>query len=148
MTFLCSHHRRQLANDLDFARKRWYQLVYQARTQIGLQQWEAAVTLYGNALEVAELSLADVNKARATERFLQTAVEMLHALRNSEYRVDTHALYQHAVNIVHQRVPKLATDNTLQPLTDVTFEPLSRVNAWMQHWHNLLQPNASARQLQ
>jgi len=135
MSFLCQNHRAQLCGDADRAQSSWHLAIARARRSVLDKAWNKAVMYYGNALEISEIRLTHHRVKAALEDYIRTSVEMMHAVRNSSWQQDSEAFYEMIVDKVDGFDHPATIGHRLQPLVDVAFEPLDRVNEWMTQWH-------------
>lgn len=138
MGFLCPHHRETITSDSDQAEISWQKTMHAGRRSVTEMTWDKAVMFYGNALEISEILLRKLPGKRSQERYVRASVELMHAMRNSQYHQDSLALFQMILNRLDREDLAKSTKKTLKPLKDVTFEPLEKVNHWMSQWHAMV----------
>ncbi len=138
MGFLCSNHKQFLTANPKVAQKKWHQIIRDARQLVTEEQWSKAVIYYGNALEVSDILLTLNSCEKNQERYVQTALEMMHAVRNSQHQAETVAFYHMVVNRLNKEPLPVSFDTKLSPLKEVAFESLAKVNQWMQQWHAII----------
>ena len=138
MGFLCTNHRQHIKENPQRAHQSWNKTLFAARQLVKESRWNQAVIFYGNALEISEIMLTQESCIKSQECYLRTAVELMHALRNSEHEYDSLALFQMVLNRLEKERENFNCHEQLRPLKDVAFEPLSDVNRWMVQWHELV----------
>ncbi len=138
MGFLCANHREYITNDPHRAQVSWNKTLYTARKLVNETRWDEAVIYYGNALEISDIMMSQELTSASQERYLRTAVELMHALRNSHHQYNALAFFQMILDRLEQDIEQFNSQKQLKPLKDVAFEPLPEVNRWMTMWHELL----------
>jgi hypothetical protein len=138
MGFLCTTHRENIKQNPQRAHNSWNKTLSAARQLVKENRWDQAVIFYGNALEISEIMLTQESCSMTQERYLRTAVELMHALRNSHHEYDSNALFQMVLNRLEKEEDNFNCQAQLRPLKDVAFEPLTDVNRWMTQWHELV----------
>ncbi|TCS36744.1 hypothetical protein BCF53_12218 [Reinekea marinisedimentorum] len=134
MKFLCPQHRSKLSGCPQRAMQFWQKTFFESRAFINAGDWNKALIYSGNALESAEIILQNQPTQMNAERYLQTAIDFALVLRNSRRPADLIAMY----SLVADRMqPVGGSAERLQPLKDVLFEPLERVNEWVHQWHQM-----------
>jgi len=140
MGFLCQHHRHNLLDQPLAAVNSWHKTVDAARQNVKFEHWDKAVVFYGNALEIAQILLDQDADSVNCERYIRTAVELTHAARNSNYQFDADSLF-HTLTFHLNKYVQYPSVEYVQPLKDVTYEPLGDVNDWMVQWHQIIVGN-------
>lgn len=136
MSFLCQQHRSQLCEDVNRAESSWHRTMARARFSVQHQAWDKAVMHYGNSLDISDILVSHHGVPDGVDRYVRTAVEMMHAVRNSRYWQDTQAFYEMIMNRMKAFEQLSIDDRRLTPFRDVTFKPLDQVNTWMPLWHH------------
>ncbi|WP_157496995.1 hypothetical protein [Hahella ganghwensis] len=138
MKFMCNKHKAKIMEDPLHAIRSWHHTIRKAREFVTDNAWEQAVLFYGNALEISDIMLKQNSGVTALDRYVQTAVEFMHALRNSLHRDDTANFY----NVIQSRLMEVSgghqIETNLQPVQEVTFNALGTVNHWMYQWHQMI----------
>lgn len=138
MRFLCQHHRSELTSSLEKAERSWKKTLDAARKEANSGNWERALFYSGNSIEIADIILSNRPIRENSERYIKTAIEFAHALRNSKQPADLTALYEIVCTKLTTVPDNIDSFKNLKPLEDVLFEPIDRVNSWMAQWHDLL----------
>ncbi|MGH1370832.1 MAG: hypothetical protein ACRBBW_02270 [Cellvibrionaceae bacterium] len=130
--FLCNHHRQQLEEDIDGAKRFWGETVLAAREQISLLNWPQALVTYGNAWEASTLLLhRDTNRHRAEQRYSRTVAEFIYAMRRVQRRCDANVLFQLASCELESLPLKGLKQDLMEPMVEALACDYQEVAQWM-----------------
>lgn len=145
MKFLCDQHRAAVSQCIHKAKRSWQHTLLNARNYADNENWQMALIYSGNSFEIAEIILLSQPCDKNIERYLQTSIELAHALRNCHSSSNALALYDMVFSQLNSLAGDMDIRTKMQPLKDVLFEPIDSVNLWMAKWHHLI--NAKPEQL-
>ena len=83
---LCNKHREYALQSPEIAKTMWCRLLEIGRAKMSVGQWDDAVGLYGSAFETADILLqGELSSAEDVDRYINTALEFVYALRKSSF---------------------------------------------------------------
>lgn len=129
--FLCGKHKQNLEKNPEQAVIIWKRLILTARKKSIAAQWQEAIVLYGNALEVASIIFTCNPNKYEVNRFIRTSIELIYALRRCEYFCDYSLLITTLQKTLQETLPKSYSDGLLQPMIDIAFSSMNDVTRWM-----------------
>ena len=112
------------------------------RAAMARLSWDHAVLYYGNALEMSEIMLIQKPGQRTQQRYVDTAIEMMHALRNSAQANTSHFLFSHVLDRLEQEAEHLFTVESLAVLRNVAFGSKEKANTRLEQQPSQLQPTS------
>ncbi len=134
MKFLCDTCKQHFLENQNEIRPFWAKTVHMARAHAAEGQMDKAVYFYGNGLDAYEL-LFQTSESRAVllvDGYILSGMEMVLALRKMGFDRDVEVLVQRISDLLTQvELPK-SVAWYIQPLVDVTNQPICAVNVWMQ----------------
>jgi|GEM_PF-6874401 len=125
--FLCPKHKKRFMENLDQAALAWPRFIKTARKKLVEQQWKQSVIYYGNAFETADILFSYSEKADEINRYIETAIELIYALRHSHYVVNFDYLINEVNDTIQQRPLSTHPKFVIKPLKDIAFSPLEIV---------------------
>ncbi len=115
--FLCTQHRQNLENNPDQATVTWNRLIISARQKTTNNHWQQAANVYACALEVADIIFQHTPNKHTADRYIKTVIELSYTLKR--YLLTDYS------------------NDLLQPILDVAFSPMIKVNQWMKTFFHL-----------
>ncbi|WP_119395684.1 hypothetical protein [Salinibius halmophilus] len=133
--------KEKMTNDIDLAKTNWQATMRHARSSAKSGNWAFAVMLFKFGLDLSEIILFNENTEQAQDQYLQNAIELTHALRNSDHSNETDEDARKVYQFVSEQLEFCRAGSFdkkhLEPLAAVAFNELAKVNEWMAQWHKL-----------
>ena len=126
--FLCPRHRQELVRNPECAQATWVSLLSSARHKLNQRDWDKAALIYGNVFETAEIIFEQSNCFYDFNRYLESAIEFVYALRHCSYGADFELLIAVVKQKLKDKFYPSQVSLLLKPLTDTAFLPLSEIN--------------------
>lgn len=140
MRYMCNKHRHWLVEHPTELLPSWRKTRMAGRAAMARLRWDHAVMYYGNALEMSEIMMIQTPGQRNQQRYVDTATDMMHALRNSAQANTCHYLFGKVLDRLEQEAEHLFTVESLSVLRTVAFGPKEKVNARLDSQPAQLQP--------
>jgi hypothetical protein len=140
MKYMCKKHRNWLVEHPTELLPSFRKTRMAGRAAMARLSWDHAVLYYGNALEMSEIMLIQKPGQRTQQRYVDTAIEMMHALRNSAQASSSHFLFSHVLDRLEQETEHLFTVESLAVLRKVAFGSKEKANERLEQQPSQLQP--------
>lgn len=135
--FLCAQHRQNLENNPDQAAATWNRLIISARQKTTNNHWQQAANVYACALEVADIIFQHTPNKHTADRYIKTVIELSYTLRHCHTATSLSPLVQKAKYQLKRYLLTDYSNDLLQPILDVAFSPMIKVNQWMKTFFHL-----------
>lgn len=121
MKFLCDKHKRWLVQHPEELLPGWQRTCRLGREAMSHAQWQRAAVFFGNAWEMAELLLTQAPGKQAQQRYLDTAGDMMSALREGAQSEHCRFVFSSVLNRLEQEGHLQCRQESLSLLREFAF---------------------------